>query len=47
MSSGTPFKRAGKNPFNKEQTGSCERAPQVSGLKVPPHSFNAEQSVLA
>ncbi len=52
----TPFVMAGNRPFNKQQTDNRERDPQVAGLKVPPHSieaepvggggFNAEQSVL-
>ena len=37
---------AGNKPFNKQQTDARERDPQVAGLKVPPHSIEAEQSVL-
>lgn len=37
---------AGNKPFNKQQTEPRERDPQVAGLKVPPHSIEAEQSVL-
>lgn len=37
---------AGNRPFNKQQTDNRERDPQVAGLKVPPHSIEAEQSVL-
>lgn len=37
---------AGNKPFNKQQTDNRERDPQVAGLKVPPHSIEAEQSVL-
>jgi replicative DNA helicase len=37
---------AGNKPFNKPQTEPRERDPQVAGLKVPPHSIEAEQSVL-
>lgn len=36
---------AGNKPFNK-QTEPRERDYQVAGLKVPPHSIEAEQSVL-
>jgi replicative DNA helicase len=36
---------AGNKPFNK-QTEPRERDPQLAGLKVPPHSIEAEQSVL-
>ncbi len=36
---------AGNKPFNK-QTEPRERDFQVAGLKVPPHSLEAEQSVL-
>ncbi|XPE67927.1 hypothetical protein ACNKHP_15525 [Shigella boydii] len=37
---------AGNKPFNKQQAEPRERDPQVAGLKVPPHSIEAEQSVL-
>lgn len=37
---------AGNKPFNKPQTETRERDPQLAGLKVPPHSIEAEQSVL-
>ncbi|MBV8043834.1 replicative DNA helicase [Pluralibacter sp.] len=37
---------AGNKPFNKQQTEPRERDLQVAGLKVPPHSIEAEQSVL-
>ncbi len=37
---------AGNKPFNKPQTEPRERDPQLAGLKVPPHSIEAEQSVL-
>lgn len=37
---------AGNKPFNKQQTDARERDPEVAGLKVPPHSIEAEQSVL-
>lgn len=37
---------AGNKPFNKQQTDARERDPRVAGLKVPPHSIEAEQSVL-
>lgn len=37
---------AGNKPFNKQQAEPRERGPQVAGLKVPPHSIEAEQSVL-
>lgn len=37
---------AGNKPFNKQQTDVRDRDPQVAGLKVPPHSIEAEQSVL-
>ena len=37
---------AGNKPFNKPQTEPRERDPQLPGLKVPPHSIEAEQSVL-
>ncbi|KNC92344.1 replicative DNA helicase [Trabulsiella odontotermitis] len=37
---------AGNKPFNKQQTEPRDRDPQVAGLKVPPHSIEAEQSVL-
>ena len=37
---------AGNKPFNKQQTDARDRDPQVAGLKVPPHSIEAEQSVL-
>lgn len=37
---------AGNKPFNKQQAEPRERDPQVAGLKVPPHSLEAEQSVL-
>lgn len=36
---------AGNKPFNK-QTEPRDRDLQVAGLKVPPHSIEAEQSVL-
>ncbi|MDG2913899.1 DnaB-like helicase N-terminal domain-containing protein, partial [Vibrio parahaemolyticus] len=36
----------GNKPFNKQQAEPRERDPQVAGLKVPPHSIEAEQSVL-
>ncbi len=36
---------AGNKPFNK-QAEPRERDPQLAGLKVPPHSIEAEQSVL-
>ena len=36
---------AGNKPFNK-QTEPRDRDFQVAGLKVPPHSIEAEQSVL-
>ncbi|STE89308.1 replicative DNA helicase [Escherichia coli] len=42
----TPFTMAGNKPFNKQQAEPRERDPQVAGLKVPPHSIEAEQSVL-
>ncbi|MBF3299591.1 replicative DNA helicase, partial [Leptospira borgpetersenii serovar Ballum] len=34
---------AGNKPFNKPTE---PRDPQVAGLKMPPHSMEAEQSVL-
>ncbi|EHC48822.1 replication protein P [Salmonella enterica subsp. enterica serovar Inverness str. R8-3668] len=37
---------AGNKPFNKPQTDARDRDPQVAGIKVPPHSIEAEQSVL-
>ncbi len=37
---------AGNKPFNKPQTEPRERDYQLDGLKVPPHSIEAEQSVL-
>ncbi|EHM51738.1 MAG: replicative DNA helicase [Yokenella regensburgei] len=37
---------AGNKPFNKQQTEPRDRDFQVAGLKVPPHSIEAEQSVL-
>ncbi|MDF7679342.1 replicative DNA helicase [Enterobacteriaceae bacterium ESL0689] len=37
---------AANKPFNNSQHESRERDPQVAGLKVPPHSIEAEQSVL-
>ena len=37
---------AGNKPFNKPQTETRERDPQLAGLKVPPHSIEAEQTVL-
>ncbi|VEB92287.1 replicative DNA helicase [Citrobacter koseri] len=37
---------AGNKPFNKQQTDARDRDLQVDGLKVPPHSIEAEQSVL-
>ena len=37
---------AANKPFNKPQTEARERDFQVAGLKVPPHSIEAEQSVL-
>ncbi|KFC05358.1 replicative DNA helicase [Trabulsiella odontotermitis] len=37
---------AGNKPFNKQQTEPRDRDLQVAGLKVPPHSIEAEQSVL-
>lgn len=37
---------AGNKPFNKQQTDARDRDLQVAGLKVPPHSIEAEQSVL-
>ncbi|HEX4500452.1 MAG TPA: replicative DNA helicase [Scandinavium sp.] len=37
---------AGNKPFNKQQTEPRDRDPMVAGLKVPPHSIEAEQSVL-
>ena len=37
---------AGNKPFNKPQTEPRERDPQLAGLTVPPHSIEAEQSVL-
>lgn len=37
---------AGNKPFNKQQAEPRERDPQVARLKVPPHSIEAEQSVL-
>ena len=37
---------AGNKPFNKPPTETRERDPQLAGLKVPPHSIEAEQSVL-
>lgn len=37
---------AGNKPFNKQQAEPAKRDPQVAGLKVPPHSIEAEQSVL-
>jgi replicative DNA helicase len=42
----TPFTMAGNKPFNKQQTEPRDRDFQVAGLKVPPHSIEAEQSVL-
>ena len=36
---------AGNKPFNKQQTDARDRDLQVDGLKVPPHSIEAEQSV--
>ena len=37
---------AANKPFNKPQTEPRVRDFQVDGLKVPPHSIEAEQSVL-
>ncbi len=37
---------AGNKPFNKPQTETRERDPQLAGLKGPPHPIEAEQSVL-
>ncbi|MBJ3815803.1 replicative DNA helicase [Shimwellia pseudoproteus] len=37
---------AAKKPFNKPQTDAGERDPQIAALKMPPHSLEAEQSVL-
>ncbi len=49
MAGNRPFNKQqtdNREPFNKQQTDNRERDPQVAGLKVPPHSIEAEQSVL-
>lgn len=37
---------AGKKPTNKSNEAQAPRDRQMEGLKMPPHSLEAEQSVL-